>query len=330
MSTTNWPFYINFGIFSVFLTLFVTELMGAVLLLLSYDAAKRKVLPYIVPIWEVTGTFAVFWVVTADFAYPSMLLPVASLLAAWIVVFLIFLVARNASISFAEYIVKRRWLDEKKLYQTYALSTLLIGVVVVMILSAIVSGAGVDLTTMSFSLAGWVGAPGSLLYLVGVLLIAVGLAPIFYALEARRRWTVPLTALGVLVEVGALGLYARSFLTWPLVVPALLTALAAALYQNRWTAPLVSSKLVFGVLSCVIIFSQNFLVYPTAFGGRLSVDAVTTTGPMVQAFEILSTAGAVVVGLLMALYMLAARRSGRTVPGVGAPPPGMATSPRSP
>jgi len=312
MSTTNWPFYINFGIFSVFLTLFVTELMGAVLLLLAYDAAKRKVLPYIVPIWEVTGTFAVFWVVTADFAYPSMLLPVASLLAAWIVVFLIFLVARNASISFAEYIVKRRWLDERKLYRAYALSTVLLGVVVVVILSAIVSGAGVDLATMTFSAWGWLTAAGSVPYLVGVVLIASGLAPVFYGVEGMRRWSVPLTTLGVLVEVTALGFYARSFLTWSLLVPAVLTVLAAVLFQVPRTAPLVTNKLVFGLLSSLIIFSQTFLVYPTAFAGRLNVDAVTTTGPMVPAFEILSVAGAIVVGLLMVLYMVAARRSART------------------
>jgi cytochrome bd ubiquinol oxidase subunit II len=328
MSTTNWPFYINFGIFSVFLTLFVTELMGAVLLLLFYDATKRKVLPYVVPIWEVTGTFAVFWVVTADFAYPKMLLPVASLLAAWIVVFLIFLVARNASISFAEYIVKRRWLDERMLYRAYALATVLIGVVVVVILSAIVSGAGVDLTTMTFSAWGWLTAPGSVLYLVGVLLIAGGLAPVFYGVEALRRWSVPLTTLGVLVEVGALGLYARSFLTWALLVPAALTVLAAVLFRIRRTAPFVTHKLVFGVLSSLIIFSQTFLVYPTAFDGRLNVDAVTTTGPMVPAFEILSVAGAVLVGLLMILYMIAARRA--AAPAVPDPATAAVAVPRGP
>jgi cytochrome bd ubiquinol oxidase subunit II len=325
MSITNWPFYINFAVFSVFLTLFVTELMGAVLLLRDYERSRSKVLPYIVPIWEVTGTFAAFWVVTADFAYPSMLIPVASLLAGAIVVFLIFLVARNASISFAEYIVKRRWLDEKKLYQAYAVSTLLIGVVVVMILSAIISGAGVDLGTMSFSLGGWIGSPGSLLYLVGVLLIAAGLAPVFYAVDALRRWTVPLTAAGVLVEVGALALYSHSFLTWPLLVPAVLTVAAAVLYQSRRLAPLVSNKLVFGLLSCVIIFSQNFLVYPTAFGGRLSVDAVTTSGPMVQAFEILSVAGAILIGLLMTLYMVASRRSAEPARPPGGPAAGAAS-----
>ena len=329
MSTTNWPFYINFAIFSVFLTLFVTELMGAVLLLVAYDAAKKKVLPYVVPIWEVTGTFAVFWVVTADFAYPSMLLPVASLLAAWIVVFLIFLVARNASISFAEYIVKQRWLDERTLYRVYALSTMLIGVVVVVILSAIVSGAGVDLATLTFSAWGWLTAAGSVPYLLGVLLIAVGLAPVFYAVEAMRRWSVPITVAGVAVEVAALGLYSRAFLVWPLLVPALLTVLAAVLFVIPRTAPVVTNKLVFGVVSGLIIYSQTFLVYPTAFGGRLNVNAHTTSGPMVAAFEILSVLGAVIVGALMALYLLAARRTA-ALPEGAAPAGDVVVTSRSP
>jgi cytochrome bd ubiquinol oxidase subunit II len=329
MSTTNWLFYINFGIFSVFLTLFITELMGAVLLLLAYDRSKTRVLPHIIPIWEVTGTFAAFWVVTADFAYPSMLIPVASLLAGYLVVFLILLVARNASISFAEYIIKRRWLDEKKLYQTYAVSTLLIGVVVVLILSAIVSGAGVDLATLSFSLVGWLTNPGSLPYLVGVLVIGLGLAPVFYGIGELRRWTLPLTALGVAVEAGALYLYAASFLTAMFLVPALLTVLPAVLYQSRRTAPIVTNKVVFGAVSCLIIFSQTYLVYPTAFHGAISVDAVTTTGPMVNAFLVLSAAGVVIVGLLMALYLVVVTRSGPSTEGAAEASPTVAVRPRN-
>ena len=76
MPTINWLFCINFAIFAVFLALFITELMGAFLLLISYEKSKARVLSHLVPIWEVTGTFAAFWVVTADFAYPSMLIPV--------------------------------------------------------------------------------------------------------------------------------------------------------------------------------------------------------------------------------------------------------------
>jgi len=326
MSITNWPFYVNFAIFAVFLTLFLTELMGAVVLLFFYDAAKKKVLPYIVPIWEVTGTFAAFWVVTADFAYPLVLIPVATLFAAAIVVFLIFVVARNSSISFAEYIIKRGWLDEKKLYQAYGLSTVLIALVVLMILSTIVSGAGITLSPLGFSLGAWLTTAATVPYLLGVVLIAVGLAPVFYDLEPFRRLTVPLTVVGVLVEVGALALYSGSFLAWPLVLASAIPVLAALLYQSRRTAPIVTNKVVFALLSCVLVFSLNYLVYPTAFanasGGPLRVDSVTTSGPMVGAFDILSVAGAVIVGLLMVLYMLAANRAAQ-----GLPPPPAASGP---
>jgi len=319
MPTTNWLFYINFAVFSVFLTLFITELMGAILLLVAYERSKHRVLEHVVPIWEVTGTFAVFWVVTADFAYPSMLIPVATLLAGYIVVFLILLVARNASISFAEFIVKRTWLDEKKLYQTYAASTLLLGGVVVLILSAIVSGAGVDLATLSFSFVGWLTNPGSVPYLLGVLVIGVGLAPVFYGIGELRRWSLPLTVVGVAIEASALYLYASSFLSDLFLVPAVLTILPAVLYQSSRTAPIVTNKIVFGVVSCLIIFSQSYLVYPTAFHGGITVDAVTTTGPMVNAFLLLSAVGIVLVGLLMALYLAVVTRSGRLKAG-GTPP----------
>ena len=329
MSTINWLFEINFAIFSVFVALFLTELMGGVLLLLAYDRAKAKVLPYIVPIWEVTGTFAAFWVVTSDFAYPNMLIPVASLFGGLIVVFLILIVARNASISFAELITKRGWLDERKLYQAYGLATILIGVVVLIVLSAIVSGAGVDLTTLSFSLGGWLGNPGSVLYVLGAVVIAVGLAPVFYALEPLRRLTLPLTVVGVLVEAGALYLYASSFLTATFLVPAVLTILPALLFQSPRTAPIVSHKLVFAVVTVVIIFSLSYLVYPTAFHGGITVDAVSTTGPMVGAFYVLSVAGAVFVGLLMALYLTAVRRSMET-PATPRPPASASTAPNSP
>lgn len=319
MSTINWLFYVNFAIFSVFLALFITELMGAVLLLVDYEHARKPVLAHVVPIWEVTGTFAAFWVVTADFAYPSMLIPVATLLAAYIVVFLILIVARNASISFAEYIVKHRWLDEKKLYQAYAISTLGIGIVVVIILSAIVSGAGVTLSTLSFSIVGWITNPGSLPYLLGVLVIGVALAPVFYGIEGLRRWTFPLASLGVGIEGAALYLFSPSFLSSWFLVPAVLTVLPALFFQFPKFAPIVTNKIVFGAVAALIIFSQTYLVYPTAFHGGIKVDSVTTQGPMVGAFLVLTAVGIVVVGGLMVLYLVVVTRS-----------PGRATATPSP
>ena len=309
MSTINWLFEVNFAIFSVFFVLFVTELMGGVLLIVAYDATKAKVLPYIIPIWEVTGTFAAFWVVTGDFAYPSMLIPVATLLAGLIMVFLILFVVRNASISFAELILKTGRISEKRLYQLFGLATIGIGVTVLIVLSAIVSGAGVTLATLSFSVWGWLTTSGSLPYLLGVLLIAIGLAPVFYDIAPLRRITLPLTVAGVAVEAGALYLYSSSFLSSYYLIPAFLTIVAALLYQFRATAPIVANKFIFAIVGTVIVFSLSYLVYPTAFNGALPVDAVTTSGPMVGAFYLLTAIGIVVVGLLMALYMLTVWRS---------------------
>jgi cytochrome d ubiquinol oxidase subunit II len=324
MSTINWLFEINFAIFSVFFVLFVSELMGGVLLLIAYDATKAKVLPYLVPIWEVTGTFAAFWVVTGDFAYPAMLIPVATLLAGLIMVFLILFVLRNASITFAELILKSGRISEKRLYQLFGLATLGIAVSVLIVLSAIISGAGVNLATMTFSLWGWVTAAGSLPYLLGVVLIAVGLAPVFYDIAPLRRLSLPFTLVGVAVEAGALYLYSSSFLSGWFAIPALFTIVASLLYQFRTTAPIVANRLIFAIVGTVIVFALSYLVYPTAFhsatGGPLSVDAVTTTGPMVGAFYLLTGMGIVVVGLLMTLYMVTVWRSTHAR-GAGSPPP---------
>jgi cytochrome d ubiquinol oxidase subunit II len=317
MSTINWLFEINFAIFSIFFVLFVSELMGGVLLLVAYDATKAKVLPYLVPIWEVTGTFAAFWVVTGDFAYPSMLWPLANILAGLILVFLILFVLRNASITFAELLLKGGRISEKRLYQLFGLATLGIAVAVLVVLSAVVSGAGVDLANLSFSLWGWVTNPGSLPYLLGVVFIAVGLAPVFYDIAPLRRLSVPFTVAGVAVEAGALYLYSASFLSGYFLIPAVLTVLASVMYQFRATAALVTNKLVFAIVGTVIVFSLSYLVYPTAFGGAIAVDDVTTKGPMVGAFYVLSAVGAVVVGLLMAFYMVTVRHASRT-PGVPA------------
>ena len=323
MSTIDWVFEINFAVFSVFLALFISELMAAVLLLVAYDATKAKVLPYIVPIWELTGTFAAFWVVTADFAYPSMLIPVATLLAGEIYVFLILIVARNASISFAELILKGGRITEKRLYQLYGVATLGLGVVVLIVLSAIVSGAGVTLATLTFSVGGWAMSAGSLPYLFGVILIAVGLAPVFYNIEALRKFAIPFTVAGVAVETAALYLYSPGFLGAPLLIPALLTILVPVLYQFRLTAPLVANKVIFALVGAVIVFSLSYLVYPTAFNGALPVEAVTTHGPMVGAYYVLTGVGVVVVGLLNVLFILVAWRAQRAQASTSsAVPPG--------
>jgi cytochrome d ubiquinol oxidase subunit II len=297
----------------------ITEIIGSVVLLMFYDAAKSKVLGYIVPIWEVTGTFAAFWVVTGDMAYPILLVPVATIFGALLTVFLITLVGRNASIVFGEFITRKRWLDAKKLYKGYALSTLLLGVSALVLLSSLVSGAGIlsnpSPLSAQFDLEAWSSQAGSWLFLAGTLLIAVGLAPVFFDIGSLAKRYFPLTVLGVLVSVGAYYSFSASSVTAYIAIPAFLTVLANLMYFSKKTAPIVVNKAVFIAVLSVIIFSLQPLIYPKFVGQALSIDSFTTTGPMVPVFFETTWVGGFILAVMVGVYLLIVARQGGSTGG---------------
>ena len=305
----NLVFEVNYAVFAIFASLLITEIMGSVLLLLSWKEARSEVLEYIVPIWEVTGTFGAFWVVTGDFAYPSLLIPVASIFAPLLTVFLILFVARNSSIAFGEFIVKRKWLDESKLYRAYAISTLVLGLTVLVLLSSLVSGAGVDLSKMAFSLGAWISSPGSLLFVIGTLVIGVGIAPVFYSLSPMKRIVLPVTASGIALSVLSYYLYSPSLVSVWMLIPVALTLVAGVLFMSDRTAAIVSNKAIFIAVLGAIIFSLQFLVYPSLAGGGIQVDAVTTSGVMASAYLTITAVGGVILAIMLGFYMNVAMRS---------------------
>jgi len=310
----NGIFEVNYAAFSVFAALVITEIMGAVGLLIAWPS-RSKVLDYIVPVWEVTGTFGAFWVVTGDFAYPSLLVPVAAIFTPLLIVFLILWVARGVSISFAEFITKKGWLDEAKLYKAYAVSTLVLGLVVLVLLSALVGGQGVSLTSGSFSMASWATA-GSVAFVVGTLLLALGLAPVFFALSPLRALVLPLTCAGVALSVLSYWLMSPGLLTPSMAIPVILTLVAGVLYLWRRTVNIVTNKAVFLTLLSFIVFTLQPLVYPKAIGQALPIDSVTTGGPMADAFVSISVVGILLLALILIFYIRIANR-GPSGPDLG-------------
>jgi len=302
----NGIFEVNYAAFSVFAALLITEIMGAVGLLIAWPS-RSKVLDYIIPIWEVTGTFGAFWVVTGDFAYPGLLVPVSYIFTPLLIVFLILWVARGTSIAFAEFITKRGWLDEAKLFKSYAVSTIVLGLVVLVLLSALVGGQGVDLASGSFSILSWATA-GSAVFVIGTLLLAVGLAPVFFDLGALRTLVLPMAVLGVALSVLSYWLMSPGLLTPWMAVPVLLTLAAGALYTWRRTSAIVTNKAVFLVVLSVIVFSLQPLVYPKAVGQAIAIDAVTTAGTMADAFFSITVVGGLLLAAMLALYVVVAAR----------------------
>lgn len=312
----NYIFETNYAIFSVFASLLITEVIASVVLLVFYDAAKERVLEYVVPIWEVTGTFAAFWVVTGDIAYPTLLIPVATIFGALLTIFLITLVGRNATIVFGEFINKRKWLDSKKLYKGYALSTLLLGVTALILLSSLVSGAGVlsngaDALSTPFNFAAWASQAGSWLFVSGTLLIGLGLAPVFFDIRPFAKRFFPLTILGLAASVGAYYSYSASLVTAYIAVPVLLTLVANLLYFSKKTAPIVTNKAAFLAVLSAIIFSLQPLVYPKFVGQALPIDALTATGPMVSVFYETSWVGGGLLVVMLLVYFSVVSRQRR-------------------
>lgn len=305
----NLVFEVNYAVFAIFASLLITEIIGSVVLLLFWKQAKSKVLEYIVPVWEITGTFGAFWVVTGDFAYPSLLIPIAEIFAPLLIVFLILFVARNSSIVFAEFIIKRKWLDEVKLYKAYALSTLGLGLTVLVLLSSLVSGAGMDLSSNSFSLLAWISSPGSALFVIGTLAIGVGIAPVFFSLKPMKNIVLPVASVGIIVSVLSYYLYSPSFVSGWMLIPIALTLAAGILFMSDKTAGIATNKAIFIAVLSATIFSLQFVVYPTLAGGAISVDTVTTGGPMASAYLSITAIGGTILAIMLALYMSIVKRT---------------------
>ncbi len=308
MLTINILFGINYAVFAVFAVLVITEMMGSVLMLVAWDSVKGKVLDYVVPVWEVTGTFGAFWVVASDFAYPRILIPLASIFSAAIAIFLILFVARNSTIVFAEFIKKRGWLDEKKLYTGYSLSTLLLGLVVLVIITGIIGGNGIDFRNLTFSVSSWAGNATSWLFIIGALLMAIGLAPVFYDLAPLKKLVFPFTIAGLVVSVVSLYLFRHGSLPFLVAIPIILALLVPVLYYLPSAVKIVTNKVFFIALVSADIFSLEFMVYPTAFGGNINVDSLISSGPMASAYVAITVVGLVILAVLIALYSIAVHR----------------------
>ncbi|KAA8922079.1 hypothetical protein [Thermoplasma sp.] len=302
----NSVFGLNFLIMSIMLALFITESMGAMLFLFHYHGAKGKVSPYVIPIWELTGTFIAFWVVTSDFAYPSILIPAAYIYAVPLLLLLIAFIGRNAFIIFGEFIRKSR-LSDRSMYSIFSVFECLFCLVFVIFASSVVTGGGVVLAKLAFNAGRWASAPGDVLFVIGAVILMYGFSFIFYGLENYMKISLVASYLGVILELGALIWIHASISAVPfspvLAVTIIIGLIAPILFYYRPTRKIIENKIVFLTLLTISIFPFYSLVYPKFFGGTLPVsDFLTNTAMSVAYFYI--TLGGGILLILMLIYMV--------------------------
>ncbi len=289
---------INAGIFSMFFALISTELMAASSLLFKYEESTKKVIPFIIPIWEITGTFFIFYAVNMESLIPSVLPFLAYAFIVYILIFLILYIGRNSAIIVAETIWKNKLISKKSLYRIYAIITYIIGAIIFVLYTALISGKGVNFNAQTFNLLKFVAYLPDDGFIIGSAILVFGLASVFYGLNVNRFLPLIVTVIGLIIA-------AVSFLKlndihnlYYLIIPVILTILAPVLYIIPSARKLISNKILFQTVIALATFFIIASLYPNMLGGTATITPLLNDSAMqIQTFY------ATVVGGIM-LFIL--------------------------
>lgn len=306
-------YFMNYAVFAVFFTLMAIETGIALLALTSYEGTRDRIRAYIMPLWEIIGTFAVFYLVEFEATYPGLLTLVGSAYILPILLAALFFILRNAFISYSEYVGKGRL--ENRYSKVYGISTLVVVFIVSSILTSGVSGIGVNVGQSS------INAIGIAFNLFNVTVFAsVALLGWFAAVAVTgvKRYRKPGAYAGI---AGVVLVFAALFSDVPylaanlqhniLPVAVTLVLFAAALVLHRRMSPL-AKYFVFAFLFSGIL-SFGALQYPYMFGGVLNTNTYAATGQGAQYLIIVTCIGGILLVAALA-YLIYLRQAG---PGQG-------------
>jgi cytochrome d ubiquinol oxidase subunit II len=308
-------------------TMFATELMAIVPIATRFknDKTRVNVLSYIVPVWEVVGTFFVLWLVDMENIIPILMPSISYALFPLFAIFIFFLVARNSFIIYAEFVWhENKYFDERKLYAVYTIATFVMGIMALSILAAITSGYGVHLygygplSSINYSSSytnfgvfySHIGVIG---FIIGALILANGIGMVFYRLTDIK------TAMGkflplILVIIG-LAIFMPSYYSISaadytvnnvfIVVPIIIALVIPLMYAFKETTYIASYKPFVVIVTIIALVFLELKEYPYVFGNAnmsAYIPHVTTDSAMEYLALIISLAGGIWLVLMMIYY----------------------------
>ncbi len=294
----NVIYTLNYAVFAAFFTLFVIEVGIAASFLISYrdkDRLKR----YLMPVWEITGTFAVFYLVNFEASFPTAIKIIGSAYLVPLLIAAMFFIFRNAFIAYSEYISNVR--SERTFLRIYSVATIITAFVVVAVLGSGVSGIGINVQAMSANIYAMLFNPFALLLFVSVALIGIFVISVFFGLGRRKRLVYTSAPIAILLIFAALYLYDRYALVnaaayWP-ILAFTIALLAVVMYLDAKAKKASRYAVVAWLFWAIMYFGM--IMYPYWFGGTVNsqsylVNAIT--GRYTVAITI--TGGVFLVGAL--------------------------------
>jgi len=310
-------------VIAAMVTFLFSEFIAIYPIFSNYEKHKTIVLKHIVPIWEITGTMIVFFVVELELIY-SGLTPTASyLFIPVIATFVALLILRNVAIIYAEFIWKK--VDSKPLMMFYSAATFIMVIGFVTAIASLLIGnsvstaipslppllhIGSNMANYSVDYFALLTAPVySAVYwefLFGTLFIAFGMSQVFYRI-AKRTSYIPLVTiiLGLFLNVNAWNVVATlagaKFMGDYMILPVIITIAIPLLYMYKPTTNLASYKpFWFIVMTIAVLFLE--LPITRIVGGLLPITDFASSPSMQFANFWLSVIGGIIFLLLMIMY----------------------------
>jgi cytochrome d ubiquinol oxidase subunit II len=311
-------------VIAAMVTFLFSEFIAIYPIFSNYEKHKTVVLKHIVPIWEITGTMIVFFVVELELIY-SGLVPISSYLFIPVIgLFVALLILRNVAIIYSEFIWKK--VDSKPLMMFYSAATFLMVIGFVTAIAALMVGNSVstaipslppllhlDLANLSKSYVDYIALLTAPVYsavywefLFGTLFIAFGMSQVFYRI-AKRTSYIPLFAiiLGLFLNVNAWNVVATlagaKFMGDYMILPVIIAIAIPLLYMYKPTTNLASYKpFWFIVMTIAVLFLE--LPITRIAGGAYSINTFASSNSMLVANFWLSMIGGILFLLLMIMY----------------------------
>ena len=291
------PLYIiNYLIFSVFLVLFLLEAGVAMMMLLYYKEYKDRLRKYLMPIWEVDSTFAVFYLVNFEATYPKLLNFLGGMYIAPIFLAFLFFMLRNAFLVYSEYIGKTQKSD---LYaKIYGISTMVVAFLVIAVLSSGVTGFGVNVSEGTSQIASMLINPFDISVFLCSVLISFFLAASYFKIPEAKTDSLVALPLAFILMISALFAF----------VPAMFSSMLSLFYLPIISAVLMVGSVVLQArgsrhaahLGMLWLFvSINFfgiLEYPNFFGD-VNIAAYLTNAAAAVPTEIVTVVGGILIAV---------------------------------
>jgi len=291
----NLVYVTNYLILSIALTLFMLQVGFAIISLLDYEEYKDKISDIVGPLWEVVGTFAVFYIVNFEISYPKILGIVGTIYVLPLLLAGVFIVLSNGSIIFSEYIgdpsLRRRFRF------VYSISLLLGAMVGTSILTSGLSGFGINMANYSLT-PGFIFNGFNILAMLSLLMLSFAIANAIVKPDRLYKIGIGSQVLGLIIGLAALYIYGFRGSLLIIVTAAILLAMLAFAQIKR-----IKYAGLFSIFFMIVLINLlGTMIYPYILG-NLNVNDYTATSSIANAEILITAIGGSIIAASLAIFV---------------------------